>query len=201
MLALEFLYRAPGNPGRVVLFPGTWNPPTVAHVAIARVALSQADEVVWVLPRNLPHKNFEGAGFEQRSRMLETLARQHAGYSAAVSDGGLYAEIAGEARDYFGDPTEIAVVLGRDAAERIAAWDYGEPGVFDDFVRRHRLLVAARGGEYEPAGDHKKRISTLPMESSWDEVSSSEVRRRIADGEDWRALVPPGIAGMVEELY
>lgn len=201
VLALEFLYRAPGNPDRVVLFPGTWNPPTVAHVAIARVALNQADEVIWVLPRNLPHKNFAGAGFEQRSRMLETLARQHAGYSAAVSDGGLYAEIAGEARDYFGDRTEIAVVLGRDAAERIAAWDYGAPGVFDDFVRRYRLLVAARSGEYEPVGDHKERISTLPMESSWDEVSSSEVRRRIADGEDWRVLVPPGIAAMVENLY
>jgi hypothetical protein len=61
--------------------------------------------------------------------------------------------------------------------------------------------VAARSGEYEPAGHHRERISTLEMESSWDEVSSSEVRRRIADGEDWRILVPPVIAGMVENLY
>ena len=201
MLALEFLYRAAGNPSRVVLFPGTWNPPTVAHVDIARMARHQADEVIWVLPRSLPHKDIEGAGFEVRSRMLEALARQHVGFSAAISEGGLYAEIAGEARDYFGDRTEIALVLGRDAAERIAAWDYGAPGVFDDFVLRHRLLVAARGGEYEPAGHHRERISTLPMESSWDAVSSSEVRRRIADGEDWRVLVPPAIAGIVEILY
>jgi len=184
-----------------VLFPGTWNPPTVAHLGIARMASRQADEVIWVLPRAFPHKGFEGAGFDARRRMLETLARQHGGFSAAVSDGGLYAEIAAEARDYFGDQTDIALVLGRDAAERIASWDYGEPAVFDDFVRRHRLLVAARGGEYEPAGQHKQFISALRMESSWDEVSSSEVRRRIADGEDWRALVPPGIAQIVEDLY
>jgi nicotinate-nucleotide adenylyltransferase len=201
LLALEFLYRAAGNPCRVVLFPGTWNPPTVAHVDIARMARRQADEVIWVLPRNLPHKDLEGAGFETRRKMLETIASQHTGFSAAVSDGGLYAEIASEARDYFGDHTDIALVLGRDAAERIAAWDYGAPGVFDDFVRRHRLLVAARGGEYEPAGNHRERISTLPMESSWDEVSSSEVRRRIADGEDWRVLVPAAIAGIVEDLF
>jgi nicotinic acid mononucleotide adenylyltransferase len=201
MLALEFLYRAAGNPARVVLFPGTWNPPTIAHVGIAGMARREADEVIWVLPRTLPHKEFEGAGFEARSRMLETLARQHEGFSAAVSDGGLYAEIAGEARDYLGAQTDIALVLGRDAAERIAAWDYGAPGVFDDLVRLHRLFVAARSGEYEPAGRHRERISTLPMESSWDHVSSSEVRRRIVDGENWRVLVPPGIAEMVEDLY
>jgi len=200
-LALEFIYRAVRNPARVALFPGTWNPPTIAHVDIARMARCQADEVIWILPRVFPHKGFEGAGFEARRSMLETLARQHAGFSAAVSDGGLYAEMAAEARDYFGAGTEIALVLGRDAAERIAAWDYGAPGVFDDFVRRHRLLVADRSGEYEPAGHHRERITKLPMESSWDAVSSSEVRRRIADGEDWRMLVPPAIAEIVRDLY
>jgi nicotinic acid mononucleotide adenylyltransferase len=200
-LALEFLYRATRNSARVALFPGTWNPPTVAHVDIARTARLQADEVIWLLPRVFPHKGFEGAAFDARRGMLETLARQHAGFSAAVSDGGLYAEMAAEAQDYFGPQTEISLVLGRDAAERIAAWDYGAPGVFDDFVRRHRLLVAARRGDYEPASHHRERISRLPMESSWDEVSSSEVRRRIASGEDWRVLVPPAIAGIVRDLY
>jgi len=200
MLALEFLHRTAENPARVVLFPGAWNPPTVAHVDIARMARRQADEVIWVLPRAFPHKEFEGAGFDARRAMLETVAR-NAGFSAAVSDGGLYAEIAAEAREYFGPEADIALVLGRDAAERIAAWDYGAPGFFDDFIRRHRLLVAARAGEYEPVAHHKERISRLPMESTWDEVSSSEVRRRIADGADWRALVPPAIAGIVADLY
>jgi nicotinic acid mononucleotide adenylyltransferase len=199
-LALEFLYRAAGSPAKVVLFPGSWNPPTIAHVGIARTARHHADEVIWVLPRRFPHKDFEGAGFDARSRMLETIAR-HEGFSAAVSHGGLYAEIAGEARDFFGPETEITMVLGRDAAERIAAWDYGAPGVFDDFVRHNRLLVAARRGEYEPAAPHREFISMLPMESSWDEVSSSEVRRRMANGDDWRALVPPDIAGIVEDSY
>jgi nicotinic acid mononucleotide adenylyltransferase len=165
------------------------------------MARRQADEVIWVLPRTFPHKGFEGADFEARRRMLDTLARQHAGFSAAVSDGGLYAEMAAEARDYFGPQTEISLVLGRDAAERIAGWDYGAPGVFDEFVRRYRLLVAARAGEYEPALEHRELISRLPMEASWDEVSSSEIRRRIASGEDWRGMVPPAIAGMVENLY
>jgi nicotinate-nucleotide adenylyltransferase len=200
-LALEFPYRGSQDPSRVVLFPGTWNPPTIAHVDIARMALNQADEVVWVLPRVFPHKGFEGAGFEARRGMLEALARQEPGFSVAVSDGGLYAEIAEEARTCFGPQTDISLVLGRDAAERIAAWDYGSPSVFDDFVRRYRLFVAARGGEFEPSSHHKDFIFTLPMESSWDDISSSEVRRRIANGEDWRHLVPAAIADMVEMIY
>jgi nicotinic acid mononucleotide adenylyltransferase len=205
LVALEFLYRiAPDrttDPKRVALFPGTWNPPTIAHLDIARVARNYADEVIWVLPRAFPHKGFEGADFDARARMLEVLARQDKAFSAAVSDGGLYAEIAGEAREYFGPQTAISLVLGRDAAERIAAWDYGAAGVFDDFVRRYELLVAARRGEYEPAGHHKESIFTLPMETSWDDVSSSEVRRRIQSGEDWRGLVPPSIVEIVRGLY
>lgn len=200
-MALEFLHRVAGDPARVVLFPGTWNPPTVAHVEIGRAAAREFGEVIWILPRALPHKDFEGAGFEVRCAMIQALARAYPGFSAALSEGGLYTEIAAEAREYFGPKTEIALVLGRDAAERIANWDYGRAGVFDDLVRRHKLLVAARQGEYVPAGHHAERIERLPMAASWDEVSSSELRRRIAAGEPWRHLAPPVIAEMVVNLY
>lgn len=203
LLALEFLYRGGGNPRRVALFPGAWNPPTVAHVEIAGSARTLADEVIWVLPRAFPHKGFEGAAFDARRRMLKTLveSRSEPGFSAAVSEGGLYAEIADEAREFFGPETEIALVCGRDAAERMASWKYDTPGVFEDLLRRHRLLVAARHGEYEPAGRHSDRIARLPMNASWDEVSSSEARRRIASGETWKNLIPPELIGMVQHLY
>jgi nicotinate-nucleotide adenylyltransferase len=201
VLELEFLHRGAVDPARVVLFPGTWNPPTVAHVDIAKTARRRADEVIWVMPRVLPHKSFEGPGFDARCRMLETLVRETPGFSAAISCGGLYAEIADEARRYFGAGTEIALALGRDAAERIAGWDYGRPGVFEEFLERYTLLVAARGGDYQPEPHHAGSIAALPMESSWDDVSSSEVRRRIAEGAAWRELVPKAIIQMVETLY
>jgi nicotinate-nucleotide adenylyltransferase len=200
-MALEFLHRAGTDPHSVAVFPGAWNPPTVAHLEIARAARMQADEVIWVLPRKFPHKGFEGAGFEARARMLKALVESEPGFSAALSEGGLYAEIAEETREFFREDTGIALVCGRDAAERIATWDYGVPGVFDELLRRHRLWVAARQGEYEPPGRHCERIVRLPMEPYWDEVSSSEVRRRMAGGEDWRKLVPAAIAAMVQDIF
>ena len=62
---------------RVALFPGAWNPPTVAHLAIARAALTWSDEVVWLLPRAFPHKSFDGAPFEDRLHMLRRIAGDH----------------------------------------------------------------------------------------------------------------------------
>ncbi len=203
-MALEFIYRAAANrdlnPARVAVFPGAWNPPTRAHVEISRAALAQADEAIWVMPRAFPHKGFEGASFDARLRMLEALAKEE-GFSAAISAGGLYAEIAAEAADFFKGTPEIVLVCGRDAAERMATWNYGVPGVFDELLRRHRLLVASRKGEYNADGERGDRIVRLAMGRDWSDVSSSEVRRRIAEGEDWRSLVPPALAGMVKDLY
>jgi nicotinic acid mononucleotide adenylyltransferase len=196
-MALKFLYRAAGRGADpVALLPGAWNPPTVAHIAIARAALSWADEVVLIIPRKLPHKEFAGASFEERAFMLERLAAAE-GFSAGVTESGLYFEIAAEARQALGDG-EIGLVCGRDAAERIACWNYDRPGVFDEMLAKHPLLVASRLGLWEGAGPG---VIQIPIDSSFDPVSSSEVRRRLQAGEDWAPLVPEAIRNEVARLY
>lgn len=187
--------------GRVAVFPGAWNPPTVAHAAIARAALAWASEIVWVLPRAFPHKDFDGAGFDRRLAMLTRLAASEPGHSVAVSDGGLYVEIADEARHHYGPAAEIGLLCGRDAAERIASWNYGREGVFNEMLERYPLLVAARSGSWRPAPEWEHRVVTLNAGAAFNEVSSSEVRVRIASGRPWEHLVPATIAGLVREAY
>jgi nicotinate-nucleotide adenylyltransferase len=202
VVALSFQHRAQGHsPPRVAIFPGAWNPPTIAHLAIARGALNWASEVVWLLPRAFPHKSFDGAPFEDRLLMLRRIAAAHPEFSVAIAAGGLYVEMADEAREFFGPAPEIALLCGRDAAERISAWDYGRPGVFDGMLERYTLLVAGRDGDYLPAAHHTGRIVQLPMGASFDEVSSTEVRDRIRRGAGWRHLVPASIADAVASLY
>jgi nicotinate-nucleotide adenylyltransferase len=189
----------------VVLYPGAWDPPTIAHLAIARAARKTVGHVVWVLPRIFPHKPSDPAGVSQRSAMLSAIAAAEEGFSVALTDAGLFREIADEARACFGPETEISLVCGRDAAERIATWNYGVPDAFEDLIARYRLLVAARTGEYDPAQHVRlelaRRIASLPLESSFDAVSSSEVRRRIAAREPWEDLVPEPVVKMVRDLY
>jgi nicotinate (nicotinamide) nucleotide adenylyltransferase len=200
-MGMEFLWRPELEPRRLAVFPGAWNPPTVAHLEIARAALRRVDEVIWVIPRSLPHKGWQGASFEERCQMIRAIAAGERGFAAAISDGGLYVEIAGEAREAFRAGVEIGIVCGRDAAERIETWDYGKAGVFEDMVREFRLLVAARAGEYTPGPANGGRIHTLETETCLDDVSSSEVRRRIRTGASWRRLVPEAIRDRVDAIY
>jgi nicotinic acid mononucleotide adenylyltransferase len=204
-VALSFQYRwsgaAAAKPGRVAILPGAWNPPTIAHLAIAQAALKWADEVVLLLPRAFPHKEFHGAGFEDRAEVLATLAASCPRLSAAVAEGGLYLEMARETAAYFGEGTEIGLLCGKDAAERITTWNYGRPGVFEEMIAKYSLLVASRAGEYAAAPRHAGRVVTLRMDESFAEVSSTEVRRRIAGKYPWRHLVPNPIVEKVSEVW
>jgi len=89
----------------------------------------------------------------------------------------------------------------RDAAERVLRWDYGRPGAVEEMLGEFELLVAARRGEFEPPKEFSHRIHSLAMRSGFDEVSSTEVRERIAGGEPWEHLVPEDIVDRVREIY
>lgn len=138
---------------------------------------------------------------QQRMRLLQSVVSTEPGFSAAVTESGYYFEIAEEARLALPGDTEIGLVCGRDAAERIAAWDYGAPGVFEAMIARYPLLVASRGGEYQPLSTHSHRIIGIAVDAQFDLVSSTEIRRRAAAGEDWRPLVPESIHAEVARMY
>ena len=197
---MEILRRSVKEARRTAVFPGAFNPPTIAHVGVARAALGWADEVLWVVPRAFPHKKFEGPDLGERCAMLCAIADRNAGFSVGIAEGGLYAEIAAEAELALGG-AEIGLVCGRDAADRIASWDYGAMGVFEEMMARYRLLVAGRGGEYEPHERHRERVISLDAGGAFDDVSSSEVRLRMREGLAWEDLVPEEIREMVARFY
>jgi nicotinic acid mononucleotide adenylyltransferase len=92
-------------------------------------------------------------------------------------------------------------VCGRDAAERILTWDYGRRGVVEEMLGEFELLVAPRGGHFTPPAEYRDRIHALQVGPGHEEVSSTEVRERIARGEPWEHLVPERIRERVREIY
>lgn len=198
---MHFFRRADGMPSRLGILPGTFNPITVAHVALARAALSHVDEVVYVLPRVFPHKPYDRASFAQRVQLLLAAAGEDPGFSVAAADGGLFVEIAAECRAAYGNHVAFTFLCGRDAAERIVNWDYGRPGALGDMLRQFDLLVAARGGEYEPPAEFRAAIRSMELAGEFDHVSATEVRELIARGETWEHLVPSAIRQRVKEIY
>lgn len=198
---MEFFRRAAGVPQKLGILAGTFNPPTRAHLALAQAALGVIQEVLFVLPRIFPHKSYEGASFQDRLRMLKCALEGEARYSIGSTERGLFIEIAQECRAAYGPQVELFFLCGRDAAERIVNWDYGQPDAFQEQLREYQLLVAPRGGPYQPPPALRGRIHALPMAQDYDEVSASEVRARIARGEKWEHLAPERIVPLVREVY
>ena len=199
---MRFYRRAPGRPDALGILSSAFDPPTRAHVALAHAALAVADEVLFVLPSRFPHdKTYEGVGLAVRVQMLEAAAAGERCFSIASSDGGLFVEIARECRVTYGPGVALKIVCGRDAAERAVHWDYGRPGAFLEMLGEFELLVAPRGGPYEPPPEMRDRIRPLPIPEAYADLSATEVRARIARGEPWEHLVPDVVAPLVRQCY
>jgi len=187
---------------RIGVLPGTFNPITAAHVAMARSALNFVDEVVFALPRELPHKQYSGASFDERVALLRAVAGEEPRFSVATPEGGLFIDIAAELRAGRGAETRLSFICGRDAAERIVGWDYGErSALIKILLRDFDWLVAARDGEYSPPPDIAEWIEPLPLDEEYQRMSATQVREKIARGEPWEHMVPDAIHRQVRLIY
>jgi len=196
---MEFTRRAEGAPRKLGILAGTFHPPTRAHVALAHAGLGVVEEVLFVLPRAFPHKSYEGPSLAERLTILEAVLRDEPRCSLAVTEGGLFIDIARECRAAYTPAPELYFLCGRDAAERILHWDYGRAGAILEQLREFQLLVARREGEFQPPPELRDRIHPLPMEEDW--VSATDVRHRIRAGQPWEHLVPEASIPLVRQFY
>jgi len=198
---MDLIRRTKQLPARLAVFPGSYNPPTRAHLALAAAAFQAADEVLFVLPRAFPHKRYSGAGMEQRLELLLQATSDQPLFSVAASEGGLFIDIAHECLEHYPAGTELLFLCGQDAAERFVTWDYGDPQALERMLTEFRLLVARRGAEFKPPAGFEHRVVPLTLEPDWDDVSATTVRDRIASGADWQHLVPEPIVEQVKTIY
>jgi nicotinate (nicotinamide) nucleotide adenylyltransferase len=192
---MQFYRRPESAPATLGILPGTFNPITVAHLALAEAGLTMVDQVLLVLPRVLPHKSWSGATFEDRLALVLDAVADQDRMAVGSTTRGLFVEIADECRHAYGSHVRLSFLCGADAAQRIANWDYGDPEAFAQMMRQFDLLVAERGDQFalphrplKLAGDHAT-------------VSATEVRERIARGEPWEHLVPGRVRDRVREIY
>lgn len=203
-VALHIFRRAPAAPRSLGILPAAFNPPTRAHLALARAALRTVDEVLFVLPRQFPHKAYEGATFDERVQMLLAATRADQcfpRFSIAASDRGLFVEIAEECREAYGETVRLMFICGRDAAERIVGWNYGGPDALYRMITQFELLVAPRAGQYKPPAEIRDRVCILEVDDDIGFISASGVRDRLRTGAPWEQFVPPEIVPLVRTIY
>ena len=169
------------------LLGGSFDPPHNGHVALAKAALEQLpiDRLVVLVAKRPGHREAPVVDAEAR---LE-LAR------AAFPD----AEVELESHPFTVDAVrgsrfENAVfILGADQAAAFHTWKTPE-----EVLKHVRLAVGTRAGYPEPdLSRYGDRVLRFRLESP--DVSSSEVRRRVAAREPIDDLVPTAVARLIEE--
>ncbi len=153
------------------------------------------DEIVCVVPKVYPHKEIHGATLEQR---IEMIARAGLADRVELVDNGLFIEIARALRQ---PGTEIEFICGADAAARVMHWDYGEAGAIDRMLEEFSFLVAPRATAFTAPEHLRHRVRALDVAPGFADVSSTEVRERIAAGKPWEHLVPDSIVDLVRKIY
>ena len=110
----------------IAVLAGAFNPPTIAHWQLALAARRHVGQTLLVVPGRLPHKDPRRASLDERVDLLRDLDPD---LPIAVTEGGLFIDIAREIRRDAQIGGRIYFACGRDAAQR------GDiPGVLDDLI-------------------------------------------------------------------
>jgi len=205
---------------RTGILGGTFNPIHLAHLAIADEArrVCRLDRVIFLPAADPPHKPIAGeVPFDQRLAMVELALAEHPGFCA--SD--LEAQRSGKSysvdtldilqRRYPND--ELYFIIGLDSFRDLATWKSYEklfrlahlavvarPGISTDL---HRLLPIAIREEFCYSAKsknlrHKSGKTVIFLDETRLEISSTEIRQRVAARQTIQDLVPAAVADYID---
>jgi nicotinate-nucleotide adenylyltransferase len=185
---------------------GTFNPPHIGHLVVAQEAVDQLglDQVVFMPVAIPPHKEArEDPGAAARVELcrlavgdddrlaVSTLEVDRGGASYTVDTLRMFHDLEAE--------HDLIFIVGGDMAQSLPAWR--EP---EAILQLARLAVAEREGVRRE--DIARRLEPLHaggrvlfFDMPRIDVSSSAIRRRVAEGRPIRYLVPDAVAAAIAE--
>ncbi len=195
---------APGNraeplsPRRVGVFGGTFDPPHIGHLVPAlRVAEELSLDVVLMVVANVPWQKVGSRRISPAADRLDMLRAAVDGVDVLeasdmeIRRGGetFTVDTMAELRRSRPDD-DLVLILGSDAAAGLDTWH--RP---DELRRTCRLAVVERPGTpvVVPDGFRAERVVAPVLD-----VSSTDLRRRVAEGRSVRYLVPDGAVAILE---
>ncbi len=187
------------SPRRVGLFGGTFDPPHNAHVALATLALQELalDELRWI-PAGQPW---------QKERVVTPAVHREAMVRLAMGDESRFVlercEVLRRGPSFTLDTVrelqaaqpgaEWFLVIGQDQYAGLHTWrDWRE------LLGRVTLAVANRPGvAVEPHAD-VKAVAHRAVPLAMLDIASTDIRARVAAGQDITSLVPVSVARYIE---
>ena len=184
---------------RVGIFGGTFDPPHVGHLSVARDVADalRLDRTVWMPAGRPPHKERDRhAPAEDRLAMVRAAIVGEAGFEVDAR------EVERPGPSYTVDSVrelsaelpgaELFVIVGADQFRSFGGWHDPE-----GILEHARLVVMNRPGESEPPLDTDPRVLRVAVRQI--DVSSTDVRETVCAGADASPMVPNGVLEIIEE--
>jgi nicotinate-nucleotide adenylyltransferase len=197
---------------KVALFGGTFDPVHHGHLITARaVAEATGMARITLVPTACPpHKRAAGASSADRLAMLRLAVKDDALFDLCMLElrrpGPSYTIDTVETILAERGPTcQVSVIVGADMLEGVASWHRA-----DELLRMVTLVVACRPGAQDGGnaaavlsgalgGKEAAGVSMVSVATPLLEVSSSDIRRRIAEGRSIRYLTPDNVLCYIQE--
>ncbi len=198
---------------KVALFGGTFDPIHLGHVAVARSvgAQIQAERVIFIPAKCSPLKGFFPIASDADRLAMIRLALQGQ-ETFDVSDWELQRaapsytlETVRHFQSLYGRETQLHWLIGADAINDLIHWYK-----IDELVDACHLTVMYRGGYGAPTFDKYvsswsaekiEKLRTNVVQTPSIEISSTEVRRRLASGTDVQDLLHPDVIDYIRRHH
>ncbi len=199
--------------GRLGIFPASFNPPTLAHLALIREAKKQGklDEILVLLDIQAMDKEPVDATFEDRLAMLKKVFRRDPKVSIGLSNQGLFLEKLRPLRALYPTSSELVFIVGFDTILRVMDKKYyrNRKKSLDELFKQSRFLVANRDHYEETAFEmlfrkrenkgYSGRVVFFNLSRRFSTISSSLVRQRLAQGRPVVRWVPAVLLPFLKE--
>jgi nicotinate-nucleotide adenylyltransferase len=182
---------------RILVLGGTFNPIHIGHLMLAEeVAAEFGYGRVILVPSLLPpHKRLEGdPGSGSRLAMVQLAVAGNPLYAVSACElerGGISYTVDTLAHliDEHSPDGKPGLLIGDDLARGFLSWR--DP---QGILKQADLIVAGRTGDGSGPGFPHRRAGNMLLP-----ISSTDIRRRIAQGKPWKWLVPAPCARYIEE--
>jgi nicotinamide-nucleotide adenylyltransferase len=208
----------PGSPepqGTIVVFPGSFNPPTNAHLAMLRQAQrfehGAGQVYAAVSKRTTDKERVERPQLVDRLVLLEMVLRHHApGVGIVLINRGLYVEQAEAIRTAFPGVTKLYFLLGFDKIVQVFDAHYyaDRDTALLELFSLADVLVAPRGDAGADAlrelldapanRQFARHVHWLPLDTAYHDISSTHVRQDFAAHQH---DVPPEVQRFIRETH
>jgi nicotinamide-nucleotide adenylyltransferase len=212
------VYLVPGSPapqGDIIVFPGSFNPPTTAHLAMLQQARQfghapgEMRVYAAMSKRTTDKETVERPLLVDRILLLDTVLHNYVPHTGILLfNRGLYVEQAEAIRSQYPEVRHLYFLLGFDKIAQIFDARYYEDRdkALRELFALAEILVAPRAGagpaeltallaqpENAPFAHH---VHLLPLNASYRDISSSHVRQDVAEhAQD----VPPEVQSYIRD--